>query len=259
VRAVNLIPAEQRRGAGGIAGRSGGIVYVLTGALAVVVILGVVYALAVHNVADNKGELASVTEQVTAVNAQSQALAPYVSFAGVTSTNVGQVTTLARQRFDWPSAMQQLALALPQDVTFTSFSGTSSAGVAGAVTPSTAAATPAVTGAGASFTITGCATTQGEIATVLENLASVPGVTNVSLNSTIENSKPKKHSAGSSLAVGSTCPYVTFNLALSYAGAYTVQDGNGSADSGSGEQTAASSGSSTITAAGSQQSTGASQ
>ena len=134
MRAVNLIPAEQRRGAGGIAGRSGGIVYVLTGALAVVVILGVVYALAVHNVADNKGELASVTEQVTAVNAQSQALAPYVSFAGVTSTNVGQVTTLARQRFDWPSAMQQLALALPQDVTFTSFSGTSSAGVAGAVT-----------------------------------------------------------------------------------------------------------------------------
>jgi hypothetical protein len=119
--------------------------------------------------------------------------------------------------------------------------------------------TPAA-GAGASFTITGCATRQGEVATVLENLASVPGVANVSLTSTIENSKPgKTHSTNSSLAVGSSCPYVTFNLALSYTGAYTVQDSNGSANSASGEQTAASSGSSAaISAAGSQQSTGAS-
>jgi hypothetical protein len=30
VRAVNLIPAEERRGAGGLAGRSGGVVYVLS-------------------------------------------------------------------------------------------------------------------------------------------------------------------------------------------------------------------------------------
>ena len=258
MRAVNLIPAEQRRGAGGIAGRSGGIVYVLTGALAVLVVLGVVYALAVHKVADNKGELASVTGQVTAVNAQAQALAPYVSFASATQQQVGQVTTLARQRFDWPSAMQQLALGLPRDVTFTSFAAAAGGG-ADAVTPATAAVTPATAGAGASFTITGCATRQGEVATVLENLATVPGVTDVSLTSTVENAKPGKKSS-SSLAADSTCPYVTFNLALSYAGAYTVQDSNGSANSASGEQTAASSGSSAaISAAGSQQSTGASQ
>ena len=33
MRAVNLIPADQRRGAGGLAGRSGGIVYVVAGGL----------------------------------------------------------------------------------------------------------------------------------------------------------------------------------------------------------------------------------
>ena len=44
MRAVNLIPADERRGAGGIAGRSGGVVYVLVGGLAVLVALGVVPA-----------------------------------------------------------------------------------------------------------------------------------------------------------------------------------------------------------------------
>ena len=72
MRAVNLIPAEQRRGAGGLAGRSGGVAYVLTGALAVIVVLGVVYALAVHTVAGKNGQLATVTQQVDAVNAQAQ-------------------------------------------------------------------------------------------------------------------------------------------------------------------------------------------
>ena len=76
VRAVNLIPADQRRGAGGLAGRSGGIVYVLTGGLAVLVALGVVYALAVNSVASRKTELASVTRQVAVVNIEAQTLCP---------------------------------------------------------------------------------------------------------------------------------------------------------------------------------------
>ena len=42
MRAVNLIPAEQRRGAGGLAGRTGGVVYVVLGMLVVLVALGVV-------------------------------------------------------------------------------------------------------------------------------------------------------------------------------------------------------------------------
>ena len=123
MRAVNLIPAEQRRGAGGIAGRSGGIVYVLTGGLTVLVLLGVVYALAVHSVADKKGQLASLTEQVTATQAQAQVLQPYIAVAALSQSSTGQVVALAKSRFDWPNAMRQLALALPSDVTFISFTG----------------------------------------------------------------------------------------------------------------------------------------
>ena len=122
MRAVNLIPAEERRGAGGLAGRSGGVVYVLTAGLAVLVVLGVVYAFAVQSVAQRKGQLASLTQQVAAVDEQNQQLAPYVSFATISAQQTEQALTLAQQRFDWPDAMEQLALALPSDVTLTSFS-----------------------------------------------------------------------------------------------------------------------------------------
>ena len=91
MRAVNLIPAEERRGAGGIGGRSGGIVYVLTGGLAVLVALGAIYALAVHSVADRKGQLATLSAQLAAVNAETQSLSPYVQIAAVSAAKVEEV------------------------------------------------------------------------------------------------------------------------------------------------------------------------
>jgi Tfp pilus assembly protein PilN len=249
VRAVNLIPADQRRGAGGIAGRSGGIVYVLTGMLGVLVVLGVVYALAVHKVAQNNSELASLTGQVTAVTAQADTLQPYVAFDTVSHTAVGQVVTLAKSRFNWPGAMRQLALALPSDVTFTAFSASA------ASAPSGSAGAPA---AGTTFNLTGCAATQREIADVLTSLATVPGVTSVALNNTIETQRMTKHlsakaDAKITEANGSACPYVTFTLGVDYAGTYTLP--NTPAPSGA-QAVSTATGSANIKTAASQQSTG---
>ncbi|MDX6726446.1 MAG: hypothetical protein QOK49_1251, partial [Baekduia sp.] len=46
MRAVNLIPTDQQRGAGGAAGRSGGGAYILLGALALIVAMAGAYVLA---------------------------------------------------------------------------------------------------------------------------------------------------------------------------------------------------------------------
>ena len=180
MRAVNLIPAEERRGAGGIAGRSGGVVYVLPGGLAAVVVLGVVYAFAVHGVANRQEQLAAVTAQVTAVTAEAQELAPYVEFGSISAQQAQSTATLAQQRFDWPDAMEQLALALPSDVTISAF----------AALPASSSAA-ASTGGGPSFTLTGCASRQDEVATVLTDLAAVPGVTNVFVPTSAEIKRAK--------------------------------------------------------------------
>jgi Tfp pilus assembly protein PilN len=241
VRAVNLIPADQRRGAGGIAGRSGGVAYVLTGGLAVLVLLGIVYALAVHNVANKTTDLAEVTQQVNSVTAQAQSLAPYAQFAGVSQTEAGQVRTLAQSRFNWPTAMRQLALALPGDVTLTSFSAIAATGPVGAV--------------GTSFNLSGCASTQGEIANVLTNLATIPGVNTVTLTNTVENvRKGKNVASGSSASTGGGCQYVNFTLAVNYDGSYTIPNSKAPKQSASGQTVSAST--PTISTAASQQTTG---
>lgn len=252
MRAVNLIPAEQRRGAGGLAGRSGGIVYVLTGGLAVLVILGVVYALAVHDVADKKGQLATLTQQVTDTQAQAQILQPYIAVASLSDSSTKQVVSLAKSRFDWPNAMRQLAIALPSDVTFTSFSGTTAD--ASTLAPGTA---PSSTGnGGTNFAITGCAATQREIANVLTSLATVPAVTDVSLVKTIEVKRIKgKGSKGGALATQGGCPDVTFQLTLNYSGDYTI-DNSGTPSQA--ETLSAPTGSTPVTST-SQQTTGVSQ
>lgn len=246
MRAVNLIPADQRRGAGGIAGRSGGVVYVLTGGLLVVVLMGVVYASAVHTVAGHETQLASLTAQVQAVDAQTQALQPYVQVASVSEQKVHQVTSLAEQRFNWPTAMAQLALALPNDVAFTSFTATVGGGPT--TTPS-AATTPTSPTAGPAtgFALVGCANSQGEIPAVLTNLASVPGVTNVHLVSTVEVSALRYHAVSTKLNGGgsssanepaaATCPKVTFTLNLSYAATYTLPNTKAPKGSTGGAQT----------------------
>jgi Tfp pilus assembly protein PilN len=239
VRAVNLIPAEERRGAGGIAGRSGGVVYVVTGGLAVLVLLGVLYAVAVHGVAQRKGQLAGLVSQVAAVNAETQALQPYVEIASISAEKVQQVAALAEQRFDWPDALNQLALALPNDVSLTSLT-------AGAGQAAAAAATP-TSGSGNPFALVGCANSQGEIPAVLSNLSLIPGVTNVSLVSTVVASTSGYHGLSTKLnhggdahgddPVASTCPHVTWTVNLSYAASYTVPKVKLPQGSSSGAQT----------------------
>lgn len=225
MKAVNLIPADQRRGAGGIAGRSGGIVYVVAAGLVVVVVLGVIYALAVKSVADKTGQLNQVTAEVSQVQLQENSLQNYVQVHQLAQTKVQSVVGIAQSRFNWPGAMSQIALALPSDVTFSSLTAvannTSTAGTS-AVPSST------TTAGGPSFSLAGCASSQSEIATILDRLQSVPSVTNVALSDSAKqsDSAPNTHkgtvSRGSAASQGGKCPIVSWTISLTYNPGYTV-------------------------------------
>jgi len=210
MRAINLIPPEQRRGAGGVAGRTGGVVYVLVATLLVIVALGVVYVSAVHQAATRKTTLAQVTAQAGAVSSQAAALQPYVAFASVSKQRIQGVAALAEQRFDWPDAMAQLALSLPSGVHLLSLAAANGGGATGAAGPTQTSSGPAVAVDAPSLSLTGCAPSQDVVAMTLSRLRQLRGVTGASVS--------VYQKAGG-------CPAVNFNMTLSYNGTYAIPAG----------------------------------
>jgi len=208
VRAINLIPTEQRRGAGGLAGRTGGVVYVIMGGLVALVVFGVLYVSAVHQVATRKTTLAQVTAQAGAVSAQVSALGPYLQFETISHARISSVASLAAQRFDWPDAMEQFALALPRGVHLTSLSGqTTGGGATGA--SGTTGTSGAATVSAPTLAISGCAPSQDADATTLTRLRELQHVASATV---------------SSYATGGSC-HVSFSMTAVYSDDYAIPVG----------------------------------
>jgi Tfp pilus assembly protein PilN len=184
MRAINLIPDEERRGAGGSAGRSGGAVYVLLGALAAAVVLTALYVTSTTKVDERRAELARVEQQTAAAQSQAAALAAYTTFATMRQTRVDTVRSLATSRFDWSHALREVARVLPAGTALSCINGTvtgtvSSAGGCSAGDASQlrqALAVPALE-------LSGCTTSNKAVADLISRLRQIDGVQRVSLAS----------------------------------------------------------------------------
>jgi len=200
MRAVNLIPADQRGGAAVGAGRSEGGAYALLGLLAGVAVLALLYGVADHQIASRKSEAAHVSAQAQAAQAQAASLAPYTSFIATREARQQAVATLVNSRFDWAHAFHEFGRVLPSGISISSLNGTvgtaeATPGAAKPAAASAASASAASAGASSSvasatppgslptFTLSGCATSQREVAVMLERLRLMDGASNVTLQS----------------------------------------------------------------------------
>jgi Tfp pilus assembly protein PilN len=178
MRAVNLIPTDQQRGAGGAAGRSGGGAYILLGALALLVAMAAAYVVTGKSVDHKKAQLARVTQQAETAEAHASSLTGYTKFSGIRARRVDTVTQLAASRFDWAHAMRELARVIPANAWLTSMTGTTSPAVtlAGGTVGSLRSSldVPAIT-------IQGCTTSQGSVAKLMAHLRQIDGVQRVAL------------------------------------------------------------------------------
>jgi Tfp pilus assembly protein PilN len=209
MKAVNLIPADQRRGAGGTAGRAGGAVYVLLGGLAVLVVMSVLYAVSAGQVSDRQSKLTQVNTQADVVQSQAGSLQAYVTFASLRQSREQAIASLAAGRFDWAASMDQIARALPNDVTLSALTGAPTGSTPGAPAATPAPSTTAPASSGPSIALTGCASTHSEVANVLVALHRVVGVTSVSLATS------QKQGAGQAPSAG-TCAGAQFTATLVY-------------------------------------------
>jgi Tfp pilus assembly protein PilN len=178
MKAINLIPLEERRGTTA-GGRSGGAVYAVLGALLVLVVMASAYAMSSRDIKGAKSDLARVQAEATATQAQADKLAAYTQFADMRKRRVATVASLAASRFDWPHALHEVSRTIPSNAWLTSLRGTVTPDTAvdGASDPMRAALPlPAVE-------IAGCTTTQKNVARMVASMRLIDGVERVSLSS----------------------------------------------------------------------------
>jgi hypothetical protein len=211
MRAVNLIPADQRSGASVGAGRSQGGAYAVLGLAVGLALLAVLYGRAHHEVGSRRAEAASITAQAHNAQAAAEQLAPYTSFIALRQQREQAVNTLVDSRFDWAHVFHEFGRVLPLQTSIQSLTGSIGSGSASgssSSSSSSSASTASVTVASATppgsiptFTISGCATSQPAVAQTLQRLRLMDGVSQV----TLVSSTVAAGSAGSSTGSGG-CP-----------------------------------------------------
>ena len=180
MRAINLIPAEERKGAGGAGGRSTGGVHLLLGALALLVALVAVLSLSGREITDKQAELATVQAQAADLRGAADRLAGYEQFAALRERRVQTVASIAGSRFDWAHALRELSRVASDTAWLTSITGTVAPGV---TVPGGGGGGSALRGALPlpALELAGCTRSQDDVARLISRLRQVDGVERVSL------------------------------------------------------------------------------
>ena len=211
MRAVNLIPEDQRAGGAGVAGRSNGAAYAVLALVGGLALLALLYGLADRQVTSRKAQAASLNARAQQAQTAAAALAPYTNFVSLREEREHAVSQLVDSRFDWAHAFHELGRVLPKDASITTLTGTvgtgkpgsggsiasssppasasgssggsSSVGAGGAGASSSTASSATPPGSVPVFLLAGCATSQSEVALMLQRLRLVDGVSEVALQS----------------------------------------------------------------------------
>ena len=210
MRPVNLLPPRYRPARA--SGERPGIGYAAIGALAVLLIMVLLYVVTQNGINDAKDKTAKAQAEQQAAQAKVGQLQAYGDFANLRTTREAAVRGVAELRFDYERLMREMALVLPHDTYLTSFSSSGTGSGAAASTGTATATGPAVT-------LAGCAPSHQGVATAVVRMRKLHNVTDVNLTSSTK--------AGGSGAAGtpSACP-VAFGATLTFqpeSGATTQQ------------------------------------
>jgi Tfp pilus assembly protein PilN len=192
MKAVNLIPEDQRRSAGSGSGLAS---YIVLAVLALIVAMSAAYTIANRSIKDKREQLSSLQQQAQNYESKAQALASYTSFTALRDKRTETVRSLATSRFDWSATLHEVARTIPSDAWLTSLRGTvsPSTSVDGGSNDPLRSAYP-----GPALEIVGCTTSQDKVAAVISSLRRIDGVQRVSLSSSAKIDNTTGSGAGGS-------------------------------------------------------------
>ena len=226
MRAVNLIPSESRAGSTSGSGRSGGSAYAVLAAVGGLAILALLYGMANHHISSRRSQLAALSVRTELAQGEAAQLTPYTSFLALREERTKDVAQLVESRFDWAHAFSELGRVLPKDASISSLDGTITSGnseaaalaAAAAATASTKAASAVASatppGAVPSFSLSGCATSQAEVARTLARLRLIDGVSEVTLEGSSQSSTNSAAAAAHGEGCGPSQPAFSVNVSF---------------------------------------------
>jgi Tfp pilus assembly protein PilN len=207
VKAVNLIPSEQRRVRA--TGNRSGSAYVLIGVLATLLVMVAAYVFTASNVTDRQNKAAAAKAEADRLEAQAAQADSFTNFAQIKQTRLISVSSIADSRFDWERMMRELSRAMPAG----SWLQASDASVAGQGTGSDTSTTSTTTApAGPTTTLTGCTPNQADVARMMVRLRQMHRVTDVVLNQS--STEPGETGEVTANSCGS---YYQFDVTVSFA------------------------------------------
>ncbi len=190
MRAVNLLPETDRapEPARPVAGSGRAVLAIL----AVVLVATVAYVLTTNQISSRTDEIAKARSDIEAAQARVGALGPFQAFSQIKETRLASVEELADARFDWERLMRELALVLPEGSSLREVTA-SATGVSEDAAPATTTGAPAGT---PSAQLTGCATSQREVAVMMVRLRQMHRALDVTLTDSTGPSAATASSAG---------------------------------------------------------------
>jgi Tfp pilus assembly protein PilN len=217
MKAVNLIPAETRRGRGVQSSTPHGPAIVVVGLLVVALIFVTIAVLTNNTISARKAKLATLTQQVAQEQATAASLTNYAAFEQLAKTRVETVRQIASARFDWHAALSDLSKVVPANTSLQS--------LVGSVAPGANAGGGAAGGGGVAsslrgdlsvpaFEITGCTRTHDDVARLLSRLRVINGVTRVTLGDSQKVSSAQSGTAVSSGGGGCGANAPNFDLVV---------------------------------------------
>lgn len=236
MRAVNLIPSDQRRGGSVGAGRSGGAAYAVLALVGGLALMALLYGIAHHQVGSRQSEAVEYTAKAQQAQAQASQLGAYTSFIAMRQARTQAVEQLVDSRFDWAHTFHELGRVLPRDASISTLTGTVGSTEPGAGAKGSAGSASAAAGSGAKgsaggsvssatppgtipvFTITGCATSQSAVAETINRLRLIDGVASVALQSSTKTASSGGVTASSSGAGSCPANSPQYNLLVTFQG-----------------------------------------
>lgn len=178
MKAVNLIPNDQRRAQG--SGAQSGSAYIVIGVLVTLLAMVGGYVLTTNKATQSKNDAAAAKAEADSFEAEVAQRGSFTNFSQIKDMRLTSVSGVAETRFDWERLMRELSRVMPSGSWLQTTDASVTGDVSGAEAATPVAGTTVVPEPKAN--LVGCTPHQSDVAQMMVRMRQLHRVSDVELN-----------------------------------------------------------------------------